>query len=54
MDHANLCETMCEIGLGPEEGADIILIKPAMPYLRLIRAVHEGVDPLIGAYQVSG
>jgi porphobilinogen synthase len=54
MDGANLREAMCEIELDLEEGADMILMKPAMPYLDVIRAAREQVDVPIGAYQVSG
>jgi porphobilinogen synthase len=54
MDGANLREAMREIDLDLEEGADMILMKPAMPYLDVIRAARERVDVPIGAYQVSG
>ena len=54
MDGANLREAMREIDLDLEEGADMILMKPAMPYLDAIRAAREGFDVPIGAYQVSG
>jgi porphobilinogen synthase len=54
MDGANLREAMREIDLDLEEGADMILMKPAMPYLDVIRAAREGFDVPIGAYQVSG
>ncbi len=54
MDGANLREAMREIDLDLEEGADMILMKPAMPYLDVIRAAREFVDVPIGAYQVSG
>jgi porphobilinogen synthase len=54
MDGANLREAMREIDLDIEEGADMILMKPAMPYLDVVRAAREGVDVPIGAYQVSG
>lgn len=54
MDGANLREAMREIDLDIEEGADMILMKPAMPYLDVIRAARERVDVPIGAYQVSG
>ena len=54
MDGANLREALCEIELDIEEGADMILMKPAMPYLDVIRAARERVDVPIGAYQVSG
>ena len=54
MDGANLREAMREIDLDLDEGADMILMKPAMPYLDVIRAARERVDVPIGAYQVSG
>jgi porphobilinogen synthase len=54
MDGANLREAMREIDLDLEEGADMILMKPAMPYLDVIRAARQRVDVPIGAYQVSG
>jgi porphobilinogen synthase len=54
MDGANLREAMREIDLDLDEGADMILMKPAMPYLDIIRAARERFDVPIGAYQVSG
>jgi porphobilinogen synthase len=54
MDGANLREAMREIDLDLEEGADMILMKPAMPYLDIVRAARERFDVPIGAYQVSG
>jgi porphobilinogen synthase len=54
MDGANIREAMREIDLDIAEGADMILMKPAMPYLDVIRAARERVDVPIGAYQVSG
>jgi porphobilinogen synthase len=54
MDGANVREAMREIDLDIEEGADMILMKPAMPYLDVVRAARERVDVPIGAYQVSG
>jgi len=54
MDGANLREALCEIELDLEEGADMILMKPAMPYLDVIRAARELTGVPIGAYQVSG
>ncbi|HMD20936.1 MAG TPA: porphobilinogen synthase [Alloacidobacterium sp.] len=54
MDGANLREAMREIDLDLAEGADMILMKPAMPYLDVIRAARERFDLPIGAYQVSG
>jgi porphobilinogen synthase len=54
MDGANLREAMREIDLDLAEGADMILMKPAMPYLDVVRAARERIDVPIGAYQVSG
>jgi len=54
MDGANLREAMREIDLDLAEGADMVLMKPAMPYLDVIRAARERFDVPIGAYQVSG
>jgi porphobilinogen synthase len=54
MDGANLREAMREIDLDLGEGADMILMKPAMPYLDVVRAARERVDVPMGAYQVSG
>ena len=54
MDGANLREAMREIDLDLAEGADMILMKPAMPYLDVIRAARERFGVPIGAYQVSG
>ncbi|MGD0801204.1 MAG: porphobilinogen synthase [Terracidiphilus sp.] len=54
MDGANLHEALREIDLDLAEGADMILMKPAMPYLDVIRAARERVSAPIGAYQVSG
>jgi porphobilinogen synthase len=54
MDGANLREAMREIELDIEEGADIIMVKPAMPYLDVIAAARERFDLPVAAYQVSG
>jgi porphobilinogen synthase len=54
MDGANLREAMREIELDLAEGADMILMKPAMPYLDVVREARQRVDVPIGAYQVSG
>ena len=54
MDGANLREAMREIDLDLDEGADMILMKPAMPYLDVIAAARRRVGVPIGAYQVSG
>jgi porphobilinogen synthase len=54
MDPANAREAMREIALDIEEGADMILVKPAMPYLDIIRDARQKFDLPMGAYQVSG
>ncbi|MGA2353054.1 MAG: porphobilinogen synthase [Terriglobales bacterium] len=54
MDPANLHEAMREIELDIEEGADMIMVKPAMPYLDVIAAARERFDLPLAAYQVSG
>jgi porphobilinogen synthase len=54
MDPANSREAMREIELDLEEGADMIMVKPAMAYLDVIHAARERFDVPLGAYQVSG
>jgi len=54
MDPANAREAMREIELDIEEGADMIMMKPAMPYLDIIRQARDRFDLPLGAYQVSG
>jgi porphobilinogen synthase len=54
MDPANGREAMREIELDLEEGADMIMVKPAMPYLDLIRQARDRFAAPLGAYQVSG
>jgi porphobilinogen synthase len=54
MDGANLHEAMREVEQDLVEGADMILMKPAMPYLDVIHAARGRFDVPIGAYQVSG
>ena len=54
MDGANIREAMREIALDVEEGADMIMVKPAMPYLDVIAAARERFDLPLAAYQVSG
>jgi porphobilinogen synthase len=54
MDPANGDEAIREIGLDVEEGADIIMVKPALPYLDIIRRAREEFDLPIAAYNVSG
>jgi porphobilinogen synthase len=54
MDPANAREAMREIALDLDEGADMIMVKPAMPYLDIVRAARERLDVPLAAYQVSG
>ena len=54
MDPANSDEAIREITLDVEEGADIIMVKPALPYLDIIRRAREEFDLPIAAYNVSG
>lgn len=54
MDGANVREAMREIELDIEEGADMIMVKPALPYLDVIAAARERFDLPLAAYQVSG
>lgn len=54
MDPANQREAMREIALDIEEGADIIMVKPALAYLDIIALARQALDVPIAAYQVSG
>jgi porphobilinogen synthase len=54
MDPANAREALREIELDLEEGADMIMVKPAMPYLDIIRQARDRFAAPLGAYQVSG
>ena len=54
MDPANAREAVREAALDVQEGADIIMVKPALPYLDIIRAVREEFDLPVAAYNVSG
>ncbi|SLM49741.1 porphobilinogen synthase [Nitrospira japonica] len=54
MDPANRREALREIALDIEEGADIVMVKPALPYLDIIAAARAFTDLPIAAYQVSG
>ena len=54
MDPANAREAMKEMALDLEEGADILMVKPALPYLDIIRQAYDRFDVPIAAYQVSG
>jgi len=54
MDPANVREALKEVALDLEEGADMVMVKPALSYLDVIRAVRERFDVPVGAYNVSG
>jgi porphobilinogen synthase len=54
MDPANAREALVETGLDIEEGADIVMVKPALPYLDVLRRVRERTDLPVAAYNVSG
>jgi porphobilinogen synthase len=54
MDPANAREALREVRLDVEEGADMVMVKPALPYLDVIRAVRDNFELPIAAYQVSG
>ena len=54
MDPANSREALREAALDVEQGADMLMVKPALPYLDIIRAVRERFDLPVAAYQVSG
>jgi len=54
MDPANAREALREIALDIEEGADIVMIKPGLPYLDIVRAARDNFDVPIAVYNVSG
>ncbi|MCK8603263.1 porphobilinogen synthase [Desulfoferrobacter suflitae] len=54
MDMANASEALREVGLDIDEGADIVMVKPALAYLDIIRRVKEQYDWPVAAYNVSG
>ena len=54
MDSGNSREAMKEVELDLQEGADVIMVKPALPYLDIIRGVRERFDVPVAAYNVSG
>jgi len=54
MDPANAHEAMLEVALDLDEGADMVMVKPALPYLDIIRQVREKFDVPVAAYNVSG
>ena len=54
MDPANSREALKEVALDLEEGADMVMVKPALPYLDIVRGVRERFDVPVAAYNVSG
>jgi porphobilinogen synthase len=54
MDPGNAREALREVALDVAEGADMVMVKPALPYLDVIRAVAETCDRPLAAYNVSG
>ena len=54
MDPANAREALREVELDIQEGADVVMIKPALPFLDVIRSVRDAVPVPLAAYQVSG
>jgi len=54
MDPANVREALREVALDVVEGADLVMVKPALPYLDVVRAVREACDLPLAAYNVSG
>jgi porphobilinogen synthase len=54
MDPANTDEAMREVALDLQEGADIVMVKPGMPYLDIVRRIHDTFHVPVAAYQVSG
>jgi porphobilinogen synthase len=54
MDPANAREALREVALDVAEGADVVMVKPALPYLDVIRRVRESTDLPVAAYNVSG
>ncbi|ELK52379.1 porphobilinogen synthase [Haloferax volcanii] len=54
MDPANAREALREVALDVEQGADVLMVKPGLPYLDIVRAIREGYDHPVAAYNVSG
>jgi len=54
MDPGNAREALKEVALDLDEGADIVMVKPALPYLDVVRRVRDRFDVPVGAYNVSG
>jgi porphobilinogen synthase len=54
MDPANAREALREVEMDLDEGADVVMVKPALPYLDIIRRVRDEFDVPVAAYNVSG
>ena len=54
MDPANAREALDEAALDIAEGADMVMVKPALPYLDVVRSLRDSFDVPVAAYQVSG
>jgi porphobilinogen synthase len=54
MDPANAREALREVELDLEEGADMVMVKPALPYLDIVREIHTTFNAPVAAYNVSG
>jgi porphobilinogen synthase len=54
LDPANIWEALHEVALDVAEGADLVMVKPALGYLDVLRAVRQSVDIPVAAYSVSG
>jgi porphobilinogen synthase len=54
MDPANAREAIKEVALDVEEGADVLIVKPALPYLDVLKEVRQTFNLPVAAYQVSG
>ena len=54
MDYKNSNEALREVGLDIKEGADIVMVKPGLPYLDIIRKIKENFKIPVISYQVSG
>ncbi|WP_411964992.1 porphobilinogen synthase [Haloferax sp. YSMS24] len=54
MDPANAREAMREVALDVEQGADVLMVKPGLPYLDIVRAIRENFDHPVAVYNVSG
>lgn len=54
MDYANRTEAIKEVMMDVEEGADIVMVKPGLPYLDIVREVKNSVDVPVSVYNISG